>query len=204
MKNILIFGTSRTGKTSLAKRLKDEFQLNVVNEDHLIYAFERAFPHLEINGDENYMQTAINVTPFIVHYFCELAQSANYKTGSKFVADTTFFVFDTGIPLMKETLQKMNGLKLLDEFIFINLDNNKTSEELFNDVRKYDTTEDWTYSLSDDELRKHCEENVGIDWAFYDKWKELEFLRYDVAEGREQVFNKIVEDLKLTHRRHKQ
>jgi len=105
LKNILIFGTSRTGKTSLAKRLKDEFQLNVVNEDNIIYAFERALPHLEINGDENYMQTAVNITPFIAHYFCELAQHANYKTGSKFVSDTTFFVFDTGIPLMKEFLQ---------------------------------------------------------------------------------------------------
>ena len=197
MKNILIFGPSRAGKTSLAKRLKDEFQLNVINEDSLITAFERASPQLEINGSENYTQTAINVTPFIVHYFCDLAQHANYKTGSKFVADATFFTFDTGIPLMKETLQKFCGLKLLDEFIFIILYNNKTSKELFNDIRKYDTPEDWTYSLSDDELRKHCDENVGDNQAFYEKWgKELEFLSYDVAEGREQVFDKIAEDLK--------
>jgi len=196
MKNILIFGTSRTGKTSLAKRLKSEFQLNVVNEDNLIYAFERALPQLEIKGDENYVQTAINVTPFIAHYLCLLAQHANQKTGSKFVVDATFFVFDTGIHLMKETLQKMGGLKLLDEFIFISLDNTKTSEELFDDVRKYDTPEDWTYNLSDDELRRHCDENVGVDLAFYEKWRALEFLRYDVANGREKVFDKIVEDLR--------
>ena len=181
----------------MAKRIKDEFQFNVINEDHIIYPFQRAFPHLGINGDENYMQTAVNITPFIAHYFCEMTQSSNCKTGSKFVVDATFFVFDTGIPLMKEILQKMNGRRLSDEFIFISLDNSKTSEELFNDIKKYDTEEDWTYGLSDDDLKKHCNENVGIDWAFYEKWKELEFLRYDVAQGREQVFNKIVQDLKI-------
>ena len=196
MKNILIFGNSRTGKTSLAKRIKDEFGLNVVNEDHLIMAFERAFPHMEINGYKNYMQTAVNVTPFMAHYFCELAQHAKQKTGTAFVVDGTFFVFDTGIPLMKETLQKMNGMELTEEFLFICLDNDKTSEELFNDVRKYDTPEDWTYVLTDDELRKHCDENVGTNWKFYETWKELECWRYDVAEGREQIFNRIVEDLR--------
>ena len=197
MKNILIFGASRAGKTSLAKRIKDEFQFNVVNIDHLINTFEQAFPHLGISGEKDYLQTTVNVTPFTTHYLCELAQHANCKTGSKFVVDATFFDFDTGIPLMKDTLQKFGGLKLLDEFMFIGLDNNKTSEELFNDVRKYDTPGDWSYNISDDELRNHCDGNTGLDEAFYEKWKELGLRRYDVAKGREQIFDTIVEDLKV-------
>ena len=197
MKNILIFGHSRAGKTSLAKRLKDEFQLNAVNEDHFVMAFGYAMPGLEINGYKDYEQTAVNVTPFMVHYLCLLAEHANQKTGSKFVADMTFFCFDTGVPLMKETLREKYGLKLADEFVFIGLDNSQTSGELFNDIRKHDTEEDWTYELSDDELRNHCDENVGIDSEFYETWKELGFLRYDVAEGREKVFDKITEDLKM-------
>jgi hypothetical protein len=197
MKNILIFGASRAGKTTLAKRLKDVFQFNVVNEDHLINTFEQVFPQLEIGVEENHVQTAINATPFMAHYFCELANHANCKTGSKFVVDGTFFNFDTGIPLMKETLRRFWGLKLSDEFMFIFLDNTKTSEELFNDVRKYDTPEDWSYGMSDNDLRKHCDENVGVDWEFHEKWKELGFWRYDVVEGRELVFVKVVEDIKV-------
>jgi len=195
MKNILIFGHSRAGKTTLAKRLKDKFLLNVVNEDRLITAFERALPKLNINGGENYAQTADNVTPFIVHYLCDLAEHSNHKTGSKFVADLTFFNFDTGIPLIKKVLEQMN-LSIPDTFAFINLENNKTSDELFEDIRKHDTAEDWTYYLNDDELRKHCEQNVGADHSFYEKWQELNFSRYDVAEGREQVFDRIVEDMR--------
>lgn len=196
MKNILIFGASRAGKTSLAKRIKDEFQYNVVNVDHLINSFEQAFPQLGISVVENYKQAAVRATPFTAHYICELASHAHHKTGSKFVVDATFFDFDTGIPLMRESLQKYWRAKLLDEFVFICLHNTKTGDELFNDVKKYDTPGDWSYGLSDDELRKHCDEHVGVDLEFYEKWKELGFLVYDVAEGRELVFDRVVEDLK--------
>jgi hypothetical protein len=197
MKNIIIFGASRAGKTSLSKRLKDEFQFNVVNVDHLVNTFEQAFPHLGISVEADEMQAAVNITPFTVHYIGELASHAHHMTGSKFVVDMTFFDFGIGIPLMKETLQKFWGLKLSDEFIFIGLINNKTSEELFNDARKYDMPGDWTYNLSDNELRIHCDKHAGVDWEFYEKWKELGFRKYDTAEGREQIFNKIVEELKM-------
>jgi len=202
MKNIIIFGASRAGKTSLAKRLKDEFQFNVVNVDHLVNTFGEVFPYMGISVEEDEMQAAVKFTPFIAHYLYELASHTHHKTGSNFVADMTFFNFDTGIPFLEETMQKFRlKLKLLDEFLFIYLVNNKTSEELFNDVRKYDVPGDWTYNLSDDELRehcrKHCDERTVVDREFYDKSKELGFQIYDTTEGREQVFNKIVEDLKM-------
>jgi hypothetical protein len=31
--------------------------------------------------------------------------------------------------------------------------NKKTADEFFNDFRKYDTEDDWTYSLDDDDLK---------------------------------------------------
>ena len=36
-----------------------------------------------------------------------------------------------------------------------------------------------------------------VDLDFYETWKQLGFMRYDVAEGRERVFDRIVEDLKM-------
>jgi len=200
MKNILIFGHSRAGKTSLAKRLKDVFGLNVINEDLFITTFQRAYPQLDINGYDNYVQTAINVTPFMAHYLCICAEHATHKTGSPFVADMTFFHFDKGIPLMQSILSHMNGLTLPGAFTFINLENTQTAEALFADIRRYDTPEDWTYTLSDDALRTHCHENVGTDPDFYEKWKDLGFLRYDVAQGRTHVFDTIVNDLKMIGR----
>jgi len=79
--------------------------------------------------------------------------------------------------------------------IFIGLDNRKTAQELFADMRKHDTAEDWSHTLSDDELLAHCAENIGADEAFYTRWYGLAWLRYDVAEGRAHVFDRIVADL---------
>jgi len=190
MKNIFIFGHSRAGKTSLAKRLKDEFQLNVVNEDNLVTAFERAFPQLNINGGEDYEQSSTNITPFMVHYLHDLAVHGRHKTGSPFVADITFFDFDIGIPLLQE-------LGALDEFIYIFLDNTQTAAELFADVRAYDTEDDWSYTLADEALRQHCAVNIGTHDYLYEKWPQLPIMKYDVAAGRAPVFDQIVADLRL-------
>jgi len=201
MKNIIIFGASRAGKTSLAKRLKDEFQFNVVNVDHLVNTFEEAFPNLGIGVEVDETQATTNFTPFIAHYICELASHVYHKTGSKFVVDMTFFDFDLGIPIIENRLQR-KGKELLDVFIFVGLINNKTSEELFNDVRKYDMPGDWTLNINDNELREHCDKHAGISeskshvgWQFYGKREEFDIRIYDTAEGRKQVFDRIINDL---------
>jgi len=61
----------------------------------------------------------------------------------------------------------------------------RTSEELFCDVRRYDTDDDWTYNLSDVELRKWCDAQIGVDPFIDAKMNELKFLRYDVVQGRD-------------------
>ena len=194
--NILIFGHSRAGKTTLAQRLGRAFRLNIINEDHLVNTFERAFPALGINSGSDYARTARNISPFMAHYLCELAEHASYAKGCPFVVDATFFDFDIAIPIMRQELYDRTGMALTDAFIFIGLDNHKTAEELFADVRKHDTPEDWSYTFSDADLLAHCAENIGADEAFYEHWRELAWLRYDVAEGRERVFAKIMTDVK--------
>lgn len=200
MKNILVNGITRAGKSSLAKRIRDEFQYNAINGDHLIHAFAQAFPQMGIDCNGDYWQVAANVTPFTARLYCLMAQHANCKTGSKFVAEATFFDYDMGIPLMEEMLQSNWGLKLLDEFLFIILHDSRTSEKKYNDIRKYDTPEDWTYTWSDDDLRKYCDSLMKPDDEFhnkfYTKWKDYGFWVHDVAEGREKVFDRIINELK--------
>jgi len=195
MRNILIFGHSRAGKTTLAKRLKDEFGHNIVTQDSLIIAFGLALPQLGIHIYREPDATTKNVTPFMAHYLCNLARRAKFSTGCAFVADMTFFDFDSGIPIMREVLQDAEQ-ELLDEFVFIGLDNGKTAEGLFADIRRHDTADDWTYHVSDEHLRQHCAENVGCKQPFDHMADTLNFKRYDVAKGREQIFDKIVSDLR--------
>jgi chloramphenicol 3-O-phosphotransferase len=202
MKNILLFGSSRSGKTTLAKRLQKEFGLNIVSWDILIHAFAWAFPQLEINFNgifeqpsEN--QTSKNITPFVAHYLCELARHAKYKTGSNFVSDMSFFDFDEGVSLMEKRLRDMGGLKLHDEFLFIHLDNNRTSDEMFREIRQYDTEEDWTFGLSDAQLQNMCDELTKINPIIDAKINAFNCSRYGIAQGRERAFDKIANDLRM-------
>ncbi len=64
MKNIIIVGTSRSGKTTLAKMLHDELNYFVISIDKLVAVFQNAYPELNWNQDK----TTENIALFLGHY----------------------------------------------------------------------------------------------------------------------------------------
>jgi hypothetical protein len=94
----------------------------------------------------------------------------------------------------------MYGIEeLKDQFILIGLvQNKKTADEYFNDFRKYDTEDDWTYGFGDDELREYVSQDAIPSSRFMtDQLMKYGFTIYDTSTEREQVFDKIIEDIKL-------
>ena len=89
----------------------------------------------------------------------------------------------------------IEGLK--DNFSLIGLvQNKKTADELFNDFRKYDTEDDWTYGFDDNELREYAtQEAIPFSRSMTDHLVKHGFKIYDTSTEREQVFDKIVEDI---------
>ena len=191
MKNILILGPSRAGKTTLTKKLNDELKYSIVNFDNLVHAFENSFPQLGICFGEEGINTAANMAMFLTHYLRALSWRSNQKNGIKFAAEGGYFDFDN-------IMQKMNEYEMTKDFIFIGLVyNNKTAEEFYNDIRKNDTTDDWSYNCDDDTLKKCAEIFVEDSKLMYEKFKEHNFMIYDVSENREHVLSKIINDVKL-------
>jgi len=92
----------------------------------------------------------------------------------------------------------MYGIEeLKDNFFLIGLvQNKKTADEFFNDFRKYDTEDDWTYSLDDDDLREVSQEAISFSRSMTDHLVKYGFTIYDTSTEREQVFDKIIEDIK--------
>lgn len=104
------------------------------------------------------------------------------------------FNFDKMLPILK-----MYGIEeLKDKFFLIGLvQNKKTADEFFNDFRKYDTEDDWTYGFNDDELREYASQDaIPSSRSMTDHLVKYGFTIYDTSTEREQVFNKIVEDIK--------
>ncbi|HAV90535.1 MAG TPA: hypothetical protein DCW44_04600 [Eubacterium sp.] len=68
MKNIIIVGPSRSGKSTLAKRINEELGFFVLSTDKLVAIFENAYPNLDIRLNWDRDKTTENLAPFLGHF----------------------------------------------------------------------------------------------------------------------------------------
>ncbi len=204
MKNIIIAGPGRAGKTTLARKINEELNYFVISVDKLIATFQGAYPQLNIKLAWNRRKTTDNLAPFLGHFLgafssshgvaYELNLRAHAVKGNRFVLEGGHFNFEKILPILK-----MYGIEeLKDNFFLIGLvQNKKTADEFLNDFRKYDTEDDWTYGFDDDELREYASRDaIPSSRSMTDHLVKYGFTIYDTSTEREQVFDKIVEDIK--------
>lgn len=202
MKNIIIAGPSRAGKSTLARKINEELNYFVISVDKLAAVFQGAYPQLNIrlNGDRK--KTTDNLAPFLGHYLGMfssadgrglLPYSHGAVKGNRFVLEGGYFNFDKILPILK-----MYGIeKLKDNFILIGLvQNKKTADEFASDLKKYDTEDDWTYNFKDDNLREVSEDAISFSRSMSDYLIKYGFTIYDTSMEREQVLDQIVKDIK--------
>jgi NADPH-dependent 7-cyano-7-deazaguanine reductase QueF len=65
-------------------------------------------------------------------------------------------------------------------------------------MKKYDTEDDWTYWVKDDELMSDAKYIINKNRIFNEKFKKYGIKSYETSQNREQVFNEIISDLKET------
>jgi len=203
VKNIIIAGPPRAGKTTLARRINDELNYFVISVDKLVATFQGAYPQLDIRLNWNRRKTTDNIAPFLGHFLgafsashgiaYELHLQAHAVKGNRFVLEGGYFNFEKIVPILK-----MYGIEeLKDKFILIGLvQNKKTVGEFVNDFKKYDTEDDWTYNFSDDDLREISEDAISFSRSMTDHLVKYGFTIYDTSTEREKVFDKIIEDIK--------
>jgi len=209
MKNVLIFGSSRAGKTTLARRICQELGYNIAGTNLYVSALIQAYPQLgikrfsEIKSTEDYMNSINAVTPFLAHSLCSLARNSYALNEMNFVSDTEHFNIDVLMPLLDELLLPAK-LKKEDIFFFVGLVNAVTREELFSNIKKYDTDHDWTKNSTDDELHQFCElhhkDAEGMKWL-RESFERHNFNIYDTSGDRQKIFSNIVQDIEIANRR---
>ena len=204
MKNIIIVGPSRAGKTTLARRINEELNYFVISLDKLVATLQGAYPQLDIRLNWNREKTTDNLAPFLGHFLgafssshgvaYELNLRAHAVKGNRFVLEGGYFNFEK-----ISSILKMYGIEeLKDNFLLIGLvQNKKTVDEFVNDFKKYDTEDDWTYGFDDDELREYASKDaIPFSRSMTDHLMEYGFTIYDTSTERDQVLDKIVEDIK--------
>ena len=203
MKNILIVGTGRQGKTTLAKKINEELNYFVIHMDYFMTTLDRAYPQLDVRIAWDAEKATANIAPFIGHFLgmsiCyrdfeeDLVLDKHVVKGNRFVMEGGHFEFD----IISSVFEKYEIGELKDNFILIGLvQHTKTAVEFFNDIRKYDTDDEWTHSVDDNDLMAYCEFLVSSSREMCDKFSQYGFTIYDTSGDREQVFEQIMEDIK--------
>lgn len=202
IKNIIIAGSSRAGKSTLARKINDELNYFVISLDKLVATFQGAYPQLDIRLAWDREKTTDNIAPFLGH-FLGMFSSADgrgllpYSHGAiksnRFVLEGGYFNFERILPILKTY-----GIKeYKDNYLLIGLvQNKKTVDEFVRDFKKYDTEDDWTYNFCDDDLREISEDAISFSRFMSHYLVKYGFTLYDTSAEREQVFDKIVDDIK--------
>ena len=202
MKNIIISGSFRAGKSTLAKKLSEELNYFAISTDKLVAVFEGAYPQLNIKLNWNREKTTDNLAPFLGH-FLGMFSSADGRgllpfshgavKGNRFVLEGCYFSFEKILPILK-----MYGIEeLKDNFLLIGLVQNKKSvDEFVSDFKKYDTEDDWTYGFDNDDLRDVSEDAFSFSRSMTGYLMRYGFTIYDTSTEREKVLDQIVEDIK--------
>lgn len=177
--NILIIGPSRSGKTSLAELISKELNYNIISLDTIIGSLEKY--NIGIKHDGNDLEVTNKFKLFLKNYLNELSNNATYYRKNYFVVEGTHIDF---------------SLLPLDKYIVIGLINNATSLELYNNMKKYDTEDDWTYYLNDDELKSDASYFVKRNEYLKNKFKEYNIKTFDVTNNRQEVFKEIIKYIK--------
>ena len=204
MKNIIIVGSGRNGKTTLAQKINKELGHFVIHMDYLMTTLDRAYPQLDVRIAWDAEKATANIAPFIGHYLgmslCyrdfeeDLVLGKHVVKGNKFVMEGGHFEFDK----ISSTFNTYELGELKDNFILIGLvQHKKTAAQVFDNLRKYDTADEWTHDMDDNDLLDLCNFFVEHNQEMHDYLVKYGFTIYDTSGEREKIFDKIIEDIKL-------
>ena len=180
MKNILILGAARSGKTTLAKMIADEYGFSIIDVDAFIGAFKENYPDLgfDYHSESNHL-----IAPFV----------ASYVNAFMYHYPNLNFVIE-GYHIKLADAVKLFGDKL--EIIVLGYPK-LTGEQVLANVRKYEGKFDYTRAIDYEQLLNTLTRHVEYSKNFEKQCKELGLSFYDTSYDRKVVLDNIIQKLAL-------
>lgn len=172
MKNIIIAGVSRAGKSTLAKKIAKKYDMTYIPFDSIVSTLETLYPDIGIaHADEN-IEMSKKISVFLKEYISHLEyEDINY------VLDL-YQVYPSDL------------MKICDgdthEMIYLGYSSLSASEKLV-DIRKYSREKDWTRRTLDEEMLKILNLFISESCRMEQQCKDEGILFFNTGENFEEV-----------------
>ena len=182
MKNIIIFGEPRSGKSTLANMIIDKFNYQVIHVDAVRDTFKEIYPELNIAPD-----IAINNKKFQLFIQEYLNRNTKQEERNK---------YGYVVEGCETSVDDCNRLFNIDENIIYYLaPDDITPEEFFNNIRANDTEKDWTFKLSDEELMQKVKNMITKGKKIKEECKKYNIKFVDTSHNRKEKLNTILKNI---------
>lgn len=177
MKNIIILGSPRVGKSSLASLLCQKYDnMHYISGDSIRNGFIKFYPELKYTSEN--MKQKIDFCKFINHIIIE--NNIHLKRNINYIVDTTDITIENAIDVFKESIIIVLGCKDLSE------------EEYKDIIKKNDTKLEWTWNCSDVELLNVCRESINLSKQLYVECEKYNIPYFETSTNRKKVFSDII------------
>ena len=184
MRNIIIGGTVRSGKTTLANLIREKFYYSKVESDTIVNAFDRVYPEFGITHKKAELARE-KYEPFlfeVLNGFCR---------DLKYAGNVTVFPGSQFLP------ENLSRYEKQDKYIIIFLGLcGATPKELLNTIREHDTENDWTHKKDDEWLLRFCENVIRESEKIKADCEKYGFLYFDTYKDRKHTLEEICELIK--------
>lgn len=192
MKNILIMGIGRAGKTTLSNMIKDKWNsYNLLHGDSLKWAIIRA------KDKEDYYIKNVDIQKEYEHgEFFQKALLELYKSLIRNDKNGYGYILESGQLHPKIVSEMIDFEKTIVLCLGLG---DLTAEDMVEQCIKYDTQESWTYGLS----REYLLENAQ-DWYNCNEMLKKECPKYnikyiDTSKNRFDILNKILDEIEANN-----
>lgn len=193
MNHLIIAGVPRSGKSTLSRRVAKALGWQHVSMDAIIAGFERCFPEtgidtgLSVNKNKSSMEILHIISGKISPFLRAMTDPEEYdRKNGPMVIDM--------YQLLPEDYAKYLDPDICG--IIYLLTGDVTPEERCRIQKEFDTPEDYTYELSDQERLEGCGYLVEQSRLLREQCEHLGLPYFETARDRETVFDGIMEKLR--------
>lgn len=188
MKNILIMGIGRAGKTTLSNMIKDKWNsYNLLHSDSLKWAIIRA------KGQEDYYRKNVDAQKEYEHgEFFQRTLLELYNSLIRNDKKEYGYILESGQlhpKIVSEMIDFNNTIVLC-----LGL-GDLTAEDMVEQCIKYDTEDSWTYGLTREYLLNHAQDWYNCNEMLKQECPKYNIKYIDTSKNRENILKDILEDL---------